>query len=83
MERPKLTPEIAEQIVNLLRNNPGLSLTMSDIADETGLAVEDVAAYMEELSGRSFVLRETTDDGYDVYRFPDEYQRGSQAPPNS
>lgn len=39
MERPKLTSELAERIVNLLRDNPGISMTLGDIADETDLPV--------------------------------------------
>jgi predicted transcriptional regulator len=83
MERPKLTPEKAELIINCLRNNPGVSMRLSDIADGTGLPVEDIAAYMEELAERPFVVRETTPNGFDVYRFPDELQRGTMAPSNA
>lgn len=82
MERPKLTSEKAELIINLLRNNPGVGMRLSDIAHETGLAVEDVGAYMEELTERPFVERETTPDGFDTFRFPDDLQRGTMAPSN-
>jgi predicted ArsR family transcriptional regulator len=80
MEQPKLTSDRAELIVNLLRDNPGVSMTLADIADETGLAVEDLAAHLEDLVSHHLVIREVTPDGFDVYRFPDEYQRGSTGP---
>lgn len=82
MERPKLDGETAERIINLLRNNPGVSMTLSDIADGTDLVVEDVAVYMEELTDHQHVVAETTDDGFDMYRFPENQQLGSAAPPN-
>lgn len=80
MEQPKLTPDRAELIVNLLRDNPGASVTLADIADETGLAVEDLAAYLEDLVSHDLVIHQITPDGFDVYRLPDEYQRGSTGP---
>jgi hypothetical protein len=40
MERPKLDGETAERIINLLRNNPSVSMTLGDIADGTELPVE-------------------------------------------
>lgn len=82
MERPKLTGEYAERIISLLRNNPGVSMTLSEIADGTALPLEDVAAYMEELTDHQHVEAETDDDGFDLYRFPENQQRGSAAPPN-
>jgi len=82
MERPKLDGETAERIINLLRNNPGVSMTLSDIADGTELPVEDLAVYMEELDEHQHVVAATTDDGFDTYRFPDNQQRGTMAPPN-
>lgn len=82
MERPKLTSENAELIINQLRNNPGVSMTLSELSDVTGLPVEDLAAYMEDLTARPFVERETTPEGLDVYRFPDHLQRGTMAPSN-
>ncbi len=83
MERPKLDGETAERIINLLRNNPGLSMTLSDISDGTDLPVEDLAVYKEELDEHQHMVAETTDDGFDLYRFPENQQRGSAAPPNS
>ena len=83
MERPKLDGETAERIINLLRDNPGVSMTLSDIADGTDLVVEDVAVYMEELVDHQHAVAETTDDGFDTYCFPENQQRGSAAPPNS
>ena len=83
MEQSKLTPERAEQIINLLRNNPGIEMTLGDIADETELPVDQLAADLEELAGHALIEKATTVDGFDVYRFPAEYQRGTMAPPNS
>jgi hypothetical protein len=77
MEQPKLTAELAERIINLLRDNPGVSLTLSDIADATAQPVEDLAVYLEDLATRGIVIHETTLDGMDVYAFPAEYQRGT------
>jgi len=57
MEHPKLTPERAEAIINLLRDNPGVGMPLSTIADETGLPVEDLAAYLEDLAARTMVLK--------------------------
>ncbi len=82
MERPQLSSENAELIINLLRNNPGVSMTLGEIADETGLPAEDVGAYLADLANRPFVVQDTTPDGLDVYRFPDELQRGTMAPSN-
>lgn len=82
MERPKLDGETAERIINLLRNNPGVSMTLGDIADGTELPVEDVAVYMQELADHQHVVAESSDDGFDIYRFPENQQRGSAAPPN-
>ena len=80
MENPRLTSDLAEQIVNLLRDNPGVEMTLGDISDETGLPVADLAAYLEELVSHNLVLKGTTPDGFDVYSFPSDYQRGSTAP---
>jgi DNA-binding IclR family transcriptional regulator len=82
MEKPKLTSDRAEQIINLLRDNPGIEMTLGDIADETNLPIEDLAAHLEDLAEHGLVEKATTVDGFDVYRFPVEYQRGTQAPPN-
>lgn len=80
MERHKLTSERAEQIVNLLRDNPGVSMTLGDIADEIGIDVDELAANLTELESHNLIIREPTGDGLDVYRFPDEFQRGTLAP---
>ena len=80
MEPHKLTSERTEQIVNLLRDNPGVSMTLADIADQLSLDADELAANLTELEEHNLVIRETTDDGFDTYRFPDEYQRGTLAP---
>lgn len=77
MENPKLTSERAEQIINLLRDNPGVSMTLGDIADAVNLPIEDIGAHMEELVAHNLVLQDTSDDGFDTYSFPAEYQRGT------
>jgi len=77
MENPKLTPDRAEQIINTLRDNPGVEMTLSDIADATGLPVADLGAYLEDLTDRDMLLKRTTDDGFDTYMFPVAFQRGS------
>ncbi len=82
IERPKLDGETAERIINLLRNNPGVSITLSDIADGTELPVEDLTMYLEELTDHQHVVAETDDEGFDRYRFLENQQRGSMAPPN-
>ena len=82
MERPKLKSVNAELIINLLRDNPGVSMTLGDIADGTGLPVEDVGAYMVDLADHPFIVREPTADGFDTYRFSEQQQRGTMAPPN-
>jgi hypothetical protein len=81
MDQPKLTSDRAEQLINLLRDNPGVEMTLGDIADETGLPIEDLAAHMEELNDHGLVLKATTTDGFDTYQFPADYQRG--ATPNA
>ena len=80
MERPELTPDTAELIINLLRNNPGVDMTLGDISDETALPADTLAAHLADLARREMIEHETTPDGFDVYRFPSEYQRGSMAP---
>jgi len=77
MENPKLTPDRAEQIINTLRDNPGVEMTLSDIADATGLPIADLGAYLEDLTDRDMLLKRTTDDGFDTYMFPVAFQRGS------
>jgi hypothetical protein len=78
MEQPKLTGETADRIINLLRDNPGVSMTLSDISNMLSIPVEDLAAYLEELSGEAQPLfHEVTADGVDVYSFPAELQRGT------
>jgi hypothetical protein len=80
MEHPKLTSDRAERIINLLRDNPGLSLTLSDIADATGIPIDELADHLVDLVGRMMLIGEQTPDGVDVYRFPEAYQRGTLAP---
>ncbi|HEU5100660.1 MAG TPA: hypothetical protein VFU22_16635 [Roseiflexaceae bacterium] len=77
MEQPKLTAELAERIINLLRDNPGVSMPLSDIANATAQPVEDMAVYLEDLAERGLVIQTTTPDGVDVYAFPAELQRGT------
>ncbi|HEX6287543.1 MAG TPA: winged helix-turn-helix domain-containing protein [Herpetosiphonaceae bacterium] len=77
MQRPKLTSDRAETIINTLRDNPGVTMTLSEISDETGLPADELAAHLEELLSHGLILNEKTGDGLDTYRFPDEYQRGS------
>lgn len=79
MEQPKLTSERAEQLINVLRDNPGVSMTLADIADQTGIPLEEAAAHLEELISHHLVLKNTTSDGFDTYRFPADFQRGSTA----
>ena len=81
MDEPKLTSDRAETIINLLRDNPGVSMTLADIGDETNLPVEELAAHLEDLVARGMLEAETTPDGFDVYRFPADYQSGTMAPP--
>ena len=82
MERTILTSQRAELLINLLRNNPGVDMTLGDIADETGLSVEELAANLAELVDHGHVNHDMTPDGFDVYRFPDERQRGTMPPSN-
>jgi DNA-binding IclR family transcriptional regulator len=82
MERYQLTPERAELIINLLRNNPGIDMTLGDISDETGMSHEELAAHLADLVRREVLEQDVTPDGFDVYRFPADYQRGSMAPSN-
>jgi hypothetical protein len=78
MEQPQLTGDLAERIINLLRDNPGVSLTLTDISDMLAIPVEELAAHLEELSGANGpLLHDLTPDGVDVYSFPAEYQRGT------
>ena len=81
MDEPNLTSERGETIINLLRDNPGVSITLGDISDETGLPVEELAAHLEELVGRNMLEKDVTPDGFDVYRFPAGFQSGTMAPP--
>jgi len=77
MQNPKLTPDRAERIINLLRDNPGVELTLGDISDQTGLPVEELAAHLEDLTDRGMLLKATTSDGFDLYTFPVAFQRGT------
>lgn len=85
MERHRLTSDQAELIINTLRNNPGIEMTLGDLSDETGIPVDELATYLEEFSAGtgSAIEHFTTSDGFDVYRFSDNAQRGTMAPPNS
>lgn len=77
---PKLTPALAERIVNLLRDNPGVSLTLIDISDMLKIPVEELAAHLEDLSGENRpLIHDITPDGVDVYFYPSELQRGESA----
>ncbi len=80
MERTKLTSDRAELIINTLRDNPGVHMTLAALSNETGLAADELAAHLEELLSHRLVVREVAEDGLDIYRFPDEYQRGTMAP---
>jgi hypothetical protein len=80
MEQHKLDSETAELIINTLRNNPGVDFTLSQLADETALPADELAAYCEDLTRRTIIEQETTPDGHVVYRFPDAFQRGTMAP---
>ena len=79
----ELTPDRAEQIINVLRNNPGVEFTLSMIADETAIPIEELAAHLEDLASRDMLIKATTTDGFDVYQFPAEFQSGTIAPPNA
>ena len=81
MERPELTSERAETIINYLRDNPGVDMTLGDISDGTDLPVDELAAHLTELVSRNMLEQDRTPDGFDVYRFPADRQRGSMAPP--
>ena len=80
MDEPKLTPDLAERLINLLRDNPGASMTIGDISDEMGLPAEELGAHLDDLVERAVLEKDTTPDGFDVYRFPADYQRGTMAP---
>jgi predicted ArsR family transcriptional regulator len=80
MEEQKLTPERADAIIMLLRENPGVSMTLGDISDATGLPTEEVAAHLVDLTAKGAIDSETTADGFDIYRFPDEHRRGTMIP---
>jgi hypothetical protein len=78
MEQPQLTGDLAERIINLLRDNPGVSMTLGDISDMLAIPDAELAAHLEELSGQGGpLLHDLTPDGVDVYSFPAEYQRGA------
>ena len=81
MERPKLTPERAETIIDLLRDNPGVSMTLADIGDATTVPIDELAANLEEFVDHALIVKETTVDGFDAYRFPADYQRGTMDTP--
>lgn len=82
MERHKLSSEQAELIINTLRDNPGVQMTLGDLSDETGIDADELAAYLEEFAAGtgSVIDRDTTPDGFDVYSFNDNAQRGATAP---
>ena len=80
MDEPRLTSDRADAIISLLRDNPGVSMTLPDIGDATDLPVDELAVHLEDLVEREVLEKETMVDGYDVFRFPADYQRGSMAP---
>ncbi len=82
MERHQLTPDTAELIINLLHNHPGVDMTLGDISDQTALPADTLGAFLSDLVRRGMIEHETTPDGFDVYRFPGEFQRGTMAPSN-
>jgi DNA-binding IclR family transcriptional regulator len=55
-------------------------MTLADISDATDLSVADLGAYLDELVDHGLVETETTVDGFDVFRFPADNQRGTMAP---
>jgi hypothetical protein len=77
MEQPRLSSAQAELIINTLRDNPGVSMTLADLSDATSIELPELAAHLEELVADNLVFKDTTTDGFDTYRFPQEYQRGS------
>lgn len=80
MSEPKLTPGQAERIINFLRDNPGVSLTLIDLSDALGTPVEELAAYLAELSRDNVpIVHEMTPDDVDVYYYPAELQRGESS----
>jgi len=80
MEEQKLTSGRADAIITLLRENPGVSMTLGDIGDATNIPTEELAAYLVDLTEKGAIDTETTVDGFDVYRFPDESRRGTMIP---
>jgi hypothetical protein len=56
-------------------------MTLGDIGDATNVPVDELAANLEELVDHALIEKETTVDGFDVYRFPADNQRGTMAPP--
>ncbi len=80
MERAKLTSDRAERIVNSLRDNPRIHMTLAQLSDDAALPADELAAHLGELISHRLVVRAVAEDGLDIYRFPDEYQRGAMAP---
>ena len=76
----QLTPERADRIISLLRDNPGVSMTLTDISDETEIEIAALAAHLADLAERGVLYHEISHDGVDLYSFPQEFQRGSMAP---
>jgi hypothetical protein len=70
MEQPKLTAETTERIINFLRDNPGVSMTLSDLANLLKFPIEELAAHLETFAERGMVIKETAVDGVDSYSYP-------------
>ncbi len=81
MESQKLDADRAEAIINLLRDNPGISMSLGDINYAIGVLADLLAAHLAEMIQKGILEGDTTPDGYDVYRFPATNQRGTMAPP--
>lgn len=55
-------------------------MTLARLSDDAALPADELAAHLGELISHRLVVREVAQDGLDIYRFPDEYQRGAMAP---
>ncbi|WP_025745742.1 hypothetical protein [Kallotenue papyrolyticum] len=79
MQRHQLNSQPTETSINTLRDNPGLDFRLGQLADEPGIAVDELAASCADLARKAIIEHDLTPDGFDVYRFPDAYRRGSTA----